>query len=533
MVLQLVPFEDRSLDLPSAVTEVLLEAHSALYAHLKVTTQDQAWRCIRKLALCLKQTNLAYEDRLPGDTVSLFYEWLASKNLQGSTKQSLSNVVRAVVSWISRNRIWIFSSPYTPDQRSFQRQQPKKRNVLDRVTAEKVLKCALNDIVLVENRLAASKIERETLASPRAKLVARLLEIGKGKFPTTTVVARSKESLARRVLDEGGLDELRKFSFLTYEDILPFYLAIQLQIAGNPHATANIKRDCIESNPLRDDREWITWIKPRAAKIQRVDFPSGKLNSAPSLIRRLKRLNEALVPKAGNLADRLFLAISKSPGVSVPSAQSLHNELAKFLKRHELPDFDFVDLRRTNAVLHHQAGESIIAAKKRLNQKSVATTARYTNFDDLGAKHNQVIASNQNALQAMVVAQKEQVSLLQRKSGVPAHTVFGFTCADPFDGYGDLQGRHGPCDHFFRCATCPGAMVPLDSPYIVSKLLAARNHLLLAKEEFLNQGRIARFDAIYQPTLDAIEKKLLPFVIDEVMRKAEELGLVWPMPELE
>ncbi|WP_293778788.1 hypothetical protein [uncultured Oxalicibacterium sp.] len=530
---RLIPFNTRSLGLSKKINKALIEAHRALCGHQAKTTQAQTWRCLRKLALCMVQNGLAHTDALPKNIVSIFYDWLAPQVLCGSTKQSLFNSVRSVISWVSRNRSNAIDGPLTLDVRSFPRQPPARRAEIDEKTAEKILNCALSDIENIEKRLQVASVELTDLTNPKTKLVNRLLELGQGNFPTQRAIGTSGESLARRVLEAGGLRELSRYVFLSNEDLLPFYLAIQLQIAGNPHSTADLRRNCIEANPLRDDREWIAWEKPRAKKFQRVDFPAKKWNSAPSLVRRLKALNERLVPRAGDFKDRLFIACSNGRVVKIPSAQSWHNYLTNFIKVHELPDFDFVDLRKTNARLHHQAGGSILAAKNRLNHKSVATTANYTSLNDRAFDHNKFIAQSQAALNELVLASTLATASSPEMSSVSAQTVFGFLCSNPFNGYGDSHGSKGPCDHFFRCATCPGALVPLDDPSIVSKLLAARDHLLSSKDAFINQGRLPRFRMLYQPTLDAIEQKLLPFVASEVMKVAQQIKKQWAFPELE
>lgn len=517
--------EDKSFDLGLGpeISIVLLDAYENLYGHLSAGTKMQVWRCIRKFSAFLRDAGLAQQRQLPADVMSGLYDWINVSPLAGSTRQSIFNVCRAILLWCYRNHERIFSASIKVDSRNFIRQAPRSTVALDRDVAERII-----DVCFREADDVVARVEEGWLSLKNSEadiwiLMRDLLRVGRGDFPSECTIGRSGECLARRVGAAGGLRYLWGLLYPRPADLISFYVAITLQVAGNPGAIANLRRSCIVKNPLRPDREWIVWDKPRSGCEQRVDFPAAKHRSAPSMVRRLLSITEPLASKSKKLGDLLFLCYERGR-ITSPSTQTWHNELAKFISRHQLPNFDFVQLRKTSAVLHHRAGASILEAKHRLNHASVATTHRYTSLEDRAEQHDRLIEDGQAALFTRVRRAGKPTVLESpcetAPPAAPADTIFGFVCKDPYAGYGDVEGGSGPCDHFFRCATCPGALVPLDRIDIVRRLIDAQAALNVAKRQSLIEGWAARFEALYAPTLLVIEKDLLPKVSAELMREA-------------
>lgn len=520
--------EDKSFDLGlhPEICIVLLDAYENLYGHLSAGTKMQVWRCIRKFSVFLVESGLTQQNRFPSDILSELYDWLERSNLAGSTRQSIFNVCKAIILWCSRNHAKIFVSPIKVDARNFIRQVPCTTVALERDVAERIIDTCIREADAVASRIETGWDLLEHSDAQLWTLMRALLRVGKGEIPSQRTIGRSGECLARRVCAAGGLRYLWGLLYPRPSDLIPFYVAITLQVAGNPRAIAELKRSCIVQNPLRPDREWIVWDKRRSSSEQRADFPAGKRRGAPSLVRTLLSITAPLAAKSKQLADLLFLCYERGR-VTSPSTQTWHNELAKFISRNDLPNFDFVQLRKTSAVLHHRAGASILEAKRRLNHASVATTYRYTSLQDRAEQHDRLIEEGQAALLIRVQGDQEsRVSRRLRETGspaVPAETIFGFICKDPYAGYGDSEGHDGPCDHFFRCATCPGALVPLDRVDIVRRLIDAQTTLNVAKRRSLIEGWAARFEALYAPTLLVIERDLLPQISEELMREARAL----------
>lgn len=522
------------VELPAPILDALKESHAALYGHSNRLVQNRVWTVIRKLAEFMCSQYPLSDNQIPRSILGDYYSFLVKSKLAGGTKQARMNYAKSLVYWCARNNPKIIKGVIQPENRAFIREAPRVPPVLDRQVAEEIMRRCLDDVHQIVSRLQNGKASLKNLETEKDRLLQRLLQIGSGLLPSQRVVSRSKECLARRVLDGGGLKQLGARIFPDAGDLLPFYIAIQFQLAANPQAVANIRRDCIEENPLRMDREWVMWEKPRSGYQQRVDFPVGKTFSAPQLIRELIDITSPLVAHAGKNKELLFLFFSRG-WVSVPSAQTWQNELRQFIQRHNLPFFTFFQLRRTAAVLHHKEAGSILAAKRRLNHRSVATTYGYTRLSDLSERHEKVIAAGQRNLQNVAnnISGKKRPDTNSVKTSGPAETVFGFVCEDPYAGFGSISGAPGPCDHFMRCATCPGAVVPLDRPDIVAALIRSVDELTRLRSKAEREGWEQRFYQLYEPTLKVIQTKLLPFVSPRILEVAQNLVSARPFPPLE
>jgi len=273
-----------------------------------------------------------------------------------------------------------------------------------------------------------------------AHLILELVALGGGKIPNQKIIGKSKNALARRVTEAGGLRYLNSIIMLAPADLFPFYLAILTQTSGNPMAIRTLTRDCVQPHSFRSDLTLVCWEKPRSGTEQKVDFPIGREWSAASLVSRISRLNENLVPLVERSArNSLFLAYSHHQA-RVPCFQMFHHLLGDFIARHQLGlDFDFKDLRRAGARAHQKTSGSIFLVKKRLNHKSVRTTARYLDQVEIAETSDQVIFRFQGelarrALQPDSEAAPREEKERSDKSNGHIDTIFGFKCKDPIAG---------------------------------------------------------------------------------------------------
>ena len=528
-----INYQDRAvkLGIEPSLAAALLNAHQLLYGASEKGTQERAWQCVRKLVRCMIQLKLNDSQRFPKFILKIFYDWLAQTEIAESSKRSDFMTIRTILQWCERNMPNSIEDRLYFEHRTFYPSKPKVGRVLSEAEARLVMQTALREIEEITSRIHQGRLEVVDQATDRAKLIKRLLEIGKGKIPLQSTVNISKECLAARVRDAGGLKLICRQIFPTPRDLLPFYIAIQFQLAGNPQAVAKIKRNCIEENELRSDREWIIWDKPRSARIQRADFPAGKATAAPALIKQLSDITEPLTHINAEVSDYLFIAYERGK-VGRPSLQTWHNLLNDFAKQHNLPEFSFVQLRRTSAVLHHEAAGSILIARQRLNHASVATTVRYSSYENIGEFHDRMVNAGQEDLYKEAVFESER-TVKGSQHILTSDTVFGFRCSDPFAGHIGSAEPGRPCDHFHRCATCPGALIPLDQPNVISAIIRSRDSLLNTKERATKEGWLPRFIALYQTTLDVIINELLPNVPAHVYKASAEMAETRPFPTLE
>jgi hypothetical protein len=536
-------FDLSTLDILPDMASAFLRAHAAEYGHTSIETQKQAHRCVRKLILCLQELDLHRRLPLPESIATTFHKWIGKTGLATSTAQSHQNIALAILRWCARNIPGMLPSNACLVVSSFVRNVPAPKRTLGSSVIREVLAACYADIESLESRIMRNrKLVDEEGADPVDALFARtvrdLLRVGKGRIPGQKALGRSGLSLHRRVADLGGLTEIVRRISVTIEDILPFYLVVLIQTGGNPMAVRSMQIDCISTHPLRDDLECLTWPKPRANREQRVDFPVGKAWSAPNLIRKLMKLNDELRPFA-RVSERncLFLARNlRCNKPTVPSHQSLHNYLAEFASRHELPEFDFKDWRSVSAWEHYREGRTLRAAQRRLNHANIRTTAVYIDAGNISSVQHSIISKFQGELIRCAIGSKEgQIHIPKEgvSKGGAASTVFGFECKDPFAGLDGTSPIGSRCMNFTKCSTCPGALVPLDDTRVVARILAAKLAIEKARGEAERHGWIERYNLLYADTLLIITDMILPAVSQAVRSRAQDLVASSYVPNLE
>jgi len=536
-------FDFSVLTMHPNVARAMRSAMQTMQSHNTLETQRQTWRMIRKFALFLEQAGLSETAPLPTNVLVNFRRWLEDSELVEATASTQLTGVQALLNFCDRNSPGILAVGAVLRVRSFQRKAPPERNFLtDETQVKKILAVCYSEIEAIESKLTMGhRILMEGGESEKEKclqgLMLELLHIGNGQFPTQKVLNKVASNLSRRVFKRGGLRELTTFLWITPRSLLPYYVAVGAQTAGNPSAIAKMKRDCITSFPLRSDLERITWFKPRGHADQHSDFPVGKKWSTPAMVRSLMSFNEDLVSLCKSL-DRhnVFIAMRGDKSVGTPCAQMWHLMLNDFIDLHQLPPFDFKDLRSFSAKAHQRAGGTIAAAKKKLNHRSASTTLGYVGYKENKDLNDSKIRHFQGELirESLGGARSTKSKVLipctppQRAS-----TVFGFDCRDPFAGLAPGSVKGVRCMHFDKCATCHGAIVPLDDPMVVAKLLAAKTELEAAQIRAKKEGWLPRFDAIYLDSLKILESELFPSISKHVLEKASAISFANSIPRLD
>lgn len=526
-------FDFGSLGFEPSVANALIRGFIALQGHNIIETQRLVWRDIRCFAAALgRKVSLR---PLPATCIRDLKRWLEKSHYCSKTAQGCMNSVCRLLRWCARNSKNIVDSTAALLPSQFVRTNVRPREAMGEAEIKAILRCCYTDIERAEARLARMDLLRAgSTDSPQdeqlRQVIQELVDIGNGEIPSRARILSvpGGSSVLARIDALGGLTYFNCCLYPTVGDIFPFYLAILIQTSANPQALRLLKRTCIESHAVRADLECIVWEKPRAGSEQRVDFPMGRRWSAPNLIRRVCAMNQRLVSTVWPSGEVLvFLARGNKGKTGVPSWQTIHRCLVSFRERHGLAYFQLRDLRRAGAKLHHAAGRSIRAAKMRLNHASEITTQGYTPASDLREVHEQTILKFQGALvresRRRDRAHEGQSIGRRELESDPMETVFGFGCKDPFAGLapGSEPGRM--CLQFFRCATCPGALIPVDDIGVVARLLSASEALMQARQRSLREGWTMRFEVMYGPVQAIIDREILPILGEAVVDRAGQL----------
>lgn len=529
------------LKINRVVSLALKRALKAEVGHNAPDTQKKAFQALRLLAEYLCEKKQAHLLPLPIDVSTGFTDWLAVSDRGPSAQVALKMVCR-LLSWCQRNIKDIVS-----EKASFWVPTIRDKNDIKRIAAEPDLKVILaacyREIETIENRLEIGRrlISGEGLSpaeEPVSELIRDLLILGKGVLPKQRLVNRSGNSFSRRIEELGGYRALSRMIWLCPEDLFPFFVAVTVQTSGNPDAIKKLSRDCINQHPLRSDLERIQWIKKRGAREQVADFPSGRSWSAPSILRRLMNLNRALLRwcKPADINKAFISFCPHNRKVKGPAEHTLREELESFVKKNGLDSFQFRDLRHAGARAHHIASGSILGAKRRLNHQSLGSTVHYTDLKDRAFEHELVIGRFQGEMVRLSVRKPAGVSKSRdsdHSSSGLAETVFGFGCKDPLAGVhpGSVKGK--TCLQFGGCSTCPGAMITLDNPAVVARLLAASRVLEQTKARAIATGWWPRYAMLYEETRQILSTEILPAVHPSVLAVADTIDTQRLIPILE
>lgn len=529
------------LHLNRKVALALKRALRAEVGHNLPDTQKKAFKALKLLAAYLRQRQQVHLIPLPADVATGFTDWLKASSLGPSAQPALKMVCR-LLSWCQRNLKGI-----VPEQASFWVSTIRDTNNPKRVAAQPDLKIILaacyRQIEAIEKRLEVGRrlISGENLSpaeEPVSALVRDLLVLGKGVLPKQRLVNRSGKSFARRIEELGGYRALARLLWLCPEDLFPFFVAVVAQTSGNPDAIKLLSRDCIHQHPLRSDLERIQWVKKRAGCEQFSDFPAGRRWSAPSILRRLMKLNEPILGLCRSMhANKIFISYSHAGRNAKTSDKNVFlNELSSFIETHGLAPFQFRDLRHAGARAHHKASGSILAAKRRLNHMSVDSTVRYTDLDDRAHEHELLI----NRFQGEMVQLSRRKPIANTPGSSSAHaspaladTVFGFGCKDPLGGLHPGSTKGKTCLQFTGCATCPGALITLDDPQVVARLMATSFALEDARKRAIAEGWWPRFELLYEETRQILCTEILPSVHPSVREVASSIDVKRLIPVLE
>jgi hypothetical protein len=517
------------IGLSQQVAESFVRAFMALQGANSIESQRACWIHVKYFGNFLAE-KIGRPKRLPRDCLSGFDSWLFKREFGQKTIGAAHNTALRFLRWCQRNapealhpKLELFRLPHAA---AGERSQTSSETVPEEALIKNILAACYSEIEDIEKRIHET---RELPLSPEpndlADAMMQLLMYGDGELATRQQCnsMRGGTNFVHKLRQFGGLRAIREKYYLTGRDVFPFYLAILTQTSGNPQSLLNAKQDCIIGVPMRDDLERVVWDKERARREQAPDFSKSKEWGAPNIVRKLKVLNSEL--RAGareKFSESLFLCRNLHGHVARPSWQAIHDCLKEFRERHRLPKFDLRSLRSAGGRLHHQAGRSIATAKQRLQHASDSTTQKYTPLSDLRGVHDRTILRFQGLLISGSSHPSVNAFIATTSEGIPiqAETVFGFDCKDPLSGIAAGSAKGHPCPSFSQCATCPGAMVVVDDPALVAKLIRSQEHLLRERERATREGWSRRFESLYAPTLSILQRDILPSVSNATMERA-------------
>lgn len=425
-----------SLNLSQELASAFKNAFESLTLPNTLESRRHVWRHIRLFSKYLEFSQQNSATKVRGDILITFRTWLAGTPSTDGYKRAVFNQIFNIVVWCSRNEHDVILGDLRTDISRFRVAKKKReKSKLGEKEIKSILDVAYREIdeTVTRIRFAWSDMPNAS-CSHDYSLAHELasLQSDKSPFPTQKELLHLKPSLRRKVDKTGGLKLLSTLLYPSPSDVFPFYLAMLCQCSANPMAMRLLKVDCVRPHPLRVDRSRIVWSKDRSGYEQKADFSTRRSRSAPKLVEELKEITSRIRPYASESDKQLLFIGCWSGRVQVPSWQTLHHYLDDFIERHNLPKFNFKDLRIAGAELHRNASGTILGATRRLNHREASTTSIYVSEEGARDRNDIIVTEAQKELLSVVkndiISPKPIVPIKHSENA--AETVFGFKCRD-------------------------------------------------------------------------------------------------------
>ena len=534
------------LELPRDVTSVMSVAFRCVYGKRTRNSQLLRFNSLKQFAQFCKESRISNASDLTTEAINRFLIWLRSKKrrdgepLSISTLSSTYTATKTLLNWIQENHPAVLPQidfPYSPFPN--RNQLSEKKDPLEPEVINTLIKCCERDIQDIwKNFNRAQQILAES--SPnfvKGSLEWLLVEINKyyGLIPTQQQLLHDKRSdIIYWMMKHGGKKKLLSYLGPTSHTIFPYYLLILIHTAGNPEAIANLSRDCLRPLPLTDDQESVVWDKGRSAHQQIRSYSARDTFQPPQLIRQVKAMTERLQHKIQSEENLLFLFISyKGQRVAKLGYRNLaKGSISWWCRRHKVPEFSFDQIRTSVLNITYRKYRDIFQVQRMANHTSLRTTKQYISHTENAKENKAYMAHLQGSVEKWL---KQESATIVRDideniniDNYENATAFGFQCKNPYQGIAPGSKTGSRCPAFTACFTCPNAVLLLDVETL-ARLLQARNHYLDC------ECRIhpSRWEELYAPQLDIIEKEILPRFDPELWIEAERFSkTLHPLPEL-
>jgi len=528
------------------------------------STRHSAYKALRPFCRFLREDGKAATlPNLDADILGRFIVWLRKQHVSGTTKPLspttlaiLLSEPRKLLALLHRRRPDLLPTirfPPNPFSKRHLQVTPFPR--LTDAELKVVLDACYAEIDETWSRFQEGQrcLAGQSADKELSDVVCALHRIGGGVAPSADAMRDAGFSFSR-VTTLGGLRVVSQYLHVTYDTLIPYYIAIAIQTAANPEPLRLIRRDCLVPHPLDEHREFIDWVKPRAGsrlrKPQRRSFDLRRPYAAPNLVRQVLAMTEAFVPYAGRQQDRLFLAQNEKHREVAVLTQSAVGELIKrFIRRANervrlynranparprplLGQFNAVMLRSSAATaLYVASGGDITVPQQALNHAERATTEGYVEGPAATRRREEVIARAQRFMVAWVEGSNQSGSGADLTDNAKSHAARGLAhdCLDPLGGSGPGAEPGQACPHLGGCLACPGLVIPLDVDHF-ARLLQLRCALEQARERL----DPARWRALYAPSHSILVEELLPDFPAGLANAAAALAASRPpLPDLE
>jgi hypothetical protein len=543
-----------SLGLPKDVRLALADAfwnHMGARRSQRFVGAD--WNHLRVFARFVAETRsvrgLADLDRT---LLVRYVEWLGQQRTAAGTRWSKMtqsakyNILRKLLQWLERCRPGLIEPIDYPYRAFAQPQCDRHHRVrLSLQELRAILKACEKDIqesralrvAVAGERVSARGSNIDPFDSRGALLEYIDSNCGGIIPPTKVLVSAGFWKLHRDLAHHGSARHVAPCLYPTSDTILPYYIAMLIHTAGNPEAILSLRSDSLRPIPLLDDRVMLVWDKPRSGRQQRRAFRLDAPFDPPALVRDLLEWTVRLRRHASApLRDLLFLCSGRRSPMAL-AAWNLGRFRDSFVKRHQLPHFEFASIRSSVLTMFYRASGDLRQVKAIANHAQLSTTVAYVEGPEVHAQNQIRLATLQSALikhlhdprsttsagGSTTVAQDNVIPMQSTGPPEEAVSMFGFSCKDPLSGIAPGSRKGDLCTNFLACLTCPNAIITHDARTL-SRLLQAHDHMRAASSDM----HPARWAAIYAPQLRILAEDILTRFSAEEVADAQRLRTALP-----
>ncbi|MDN6856644.1 phage integrase SAM-like domain-containing protein [Pseudomonas sp. CAN2814] len=530
------------LNLPKDIEIALSETFKTHCSALSKDTTITYWRNLRVFSKFLETDGKVRRvEDLNGEMLRRYIRWLnrqTSMDGREWTKQSRAayyTTVKSLLKTALLTRQFVLHDIDFPNNPfPWRNRDTPARKRLSADHLKQILDACTKEISDIRRRRESFKknISENHQQGSIQWLISQTIKKYNGIIPERKTLQKVKDREYLKALESnGGLKEIEPLIYPRSETLLPYYLSILVQTAGNPASISRLETTCLQELPLIDNRVAIIWRKGRASSIQRVIFSDEAPNKPPQLVKELLSWGADLRAKSPEpLKEMLF--IFKGPReISYLSDRTASQILNDFCKRHCIERFSLSEVRGGVLASIYQSTGSLQRAKELANHKSSATTIKYVNSDETKIRNREVISDIQKSFLKNIKPKRgKQVSPSLPPHGVSTKSVslFGFNCKDPYEGAAPGTKKGEICSNFLGCFICPNAIIPNDAKSI-ARLIQAKQHLTQSAEYI----HPSRWQILYAPILRILEEDILPNFSSHQTSEAEKIVKdLPPLPEL-
>lgn len=490
-------------------------------------TRGRNFGSINKFFEFLKEKNINKITEINSILIISFATWLDTKSFALNTKYHHYNTVENNLYDIKKlnDKIKFLEIPVNPFKNPHSERELPNKLTGDQL--KEVLKICYQKIdTLISNfRLAQQKIEEVNLFLGNGGEfnwkdkyhVIQYFFKKYGYVPFSSEVDHHEKEMFRNI---GGVNHLLNAITPDVHMLLPFYLILMIELAGNSDAIRQIKINCINEDPLFEDRCFIYWSKGRATEVQKRNVFKNKKYGAFQIISLLKEFTQHTRNKI-SVDEKEYLFICRAETAKkqllLAHEQSFKFALKLFCKENNLEfKFNPSDIRPTVLTEFYKKRKDIVSVSKIANHKFIDTTLLYVVDEETKKENRTYLSEKQDTIISGILKTKTD----NKEIKIQNATNIGFQCKNP-------MVDNKVCINWMAELTNTELIIP-DSPIYLSKIIALENAVIKSETTMDKE----RFELLYQPILQVIQKEIKPKFSDKTIKESIKLAEKLELPIL-